>query len=61
MLNWDEYGKEESSAPPVTPEVKKEAAAPKAEAQQPEPPQPAKSAVKTKTSKKREGSRATAS
>ena len=31
MLNWDEYGKEENSAPPVTPEVKKETTAPKAE------------------------------
>ncbi|MFL2714481.1 MAG: ribonucleotide-diphosphate reductase subunit beta [Gammaproteobacteria bacterium] len=60
MLNWDEYGKEESSAPPVTPEVKKEAAAPKAEAQQPEPPQPAKTAVPTKSSDISEGSRAAA-
>ena len=60
MLNWDEYGKEENSAPPVTPEVKKEAAAPKAEVQQSEPPQPAETAVPTKSSDISEGSRAAA-
>ena len=24
MLNWDEYGKEEATSPPITPEIKKE-------------------------------------
>ena len=33
MLNWDEYGKEENSTPPVAPEVKNDATAKKAEAQ----------------------------
>ena len=60
MLNWDEYGKEENSAPPVTPEVKKETAAPNAEVQQSEPPQPAETAVPTKSSDISEGSRAAA-
>jgi ribonucleoside-diphosphate reductase beta chain len=60
MLNWDEYGKEENSVPPVTPEVKKEAAAPKAEVQQPEPPQPAEPAVPSEPSNIGEGSRAEA-
>jgi len=60
MLNWDEYGKEENSAPPVTPEVKKETTAPKAEVQQSEPPQPAETAVPTKSSDISEGSRAAA-
>ena len=23
MLNWDEYGKEEATNPPITPEIKK--------------------------------------
>ena len=60
MLNWDEYGKEENSAPPVTPEVKKETTVPKAEVQQSEPPQPAETAVPTKSSDISEGSRAAA-
>ena len=60
MLNWDEYGKEENSVPPVTPEVKKEAATPKAEVQQSEPPQPAETAVPTKSADISEGSRAAA-
>ena len=60
MLNWDEYGKEEKSTPPVTPEIKNEAPAPKAEAQPTEPPQPAETAVSTESSKIVEGSRAAA-
>ena len=60
MLNWDEYGKEEKSTPPVTPEIKNEAPAPKAEAQPTEPPQPAETAVSTEPSKIVEGSRAAA-
>ena len=58
MLNWDEYGKEENSTPPVAPEVKNDATAKKAEAQQPEPPQPADTAVPTNSSDISEGSRA---
>ena len=27
MLNWDEYGKEETTSPPITPEIKKETTA----------------------------------
>tara|TARA_B100001173_G_scaffold37428_1_gene29029 strand:- start:5880 stop:7196 length:1317 start_codon:yes stop_codon:yes gene_type:complete len=61
MLNWDEYGKEENSAPPVVPEIKTETTdAPKAEVQQPEPPQPAETAVSTEPSNIGEGSRAEA-
>ena len=60
MLNWDEYGKEENTAPPVVSETKTEATAPKAEAQQPEPPQPAETAVSTEPSSIGEGSRAEA-
>ena len=60
MLNWDEYGKEENSAPPVTPEVKKETAAPKAETKQSETPQPAETEVSTELSNIGEGSRAEA-
>ena len=60
MLNWDEYGKEENSTPPVAPEVKNDATAKKAEAQQPEPPQPADTAVPTNSSDISEGSRAAA-
>lgn len=60
MLNWDEYGKEENSAPPVAPEVKKEAPAPKAEAQQAEPPQSSETTVPTNSSDSGEGSRAAA-
>jgi len=60
MLNWDEYGKEEKSTPPVTSEIKNEAPAPKAEAQPTEPPQPAETAVSTEPSKIVEGSRAAA-
>tara|TARA_B100001175_G_scaffold302486_1_gene296555 strand:- start:11149 stop:12417 length:1269 start_codon:yes stop_codon:yes gene_type:complete len=60
MLNWDEYGKEEKSTPPVTPEINNEASAPKAEAQLTEPPQPAENAVSTESSKIVEGSRAAA-
>jgi len=60
MLNWDEYGKEEKSTPPVTPEIKNEAPAPKAEAQLTEPPQPAETALSTESSKIVEGSRAAA-
>ena len=60
MLNWDEYGKEENTAPPVVSETKTEATAPKAEVQQPEPPQPAETAVSTEPSSIGEGSRAEA-
>ena len=61
MLNWDEYGKEENSAPPVVSEIKTETTtAPKAEVQQPEPPQPAETAVSTEPSNIGEGSRAEA-
>ena len=60
MLNWDEYGKEENTAPPVESETKTEATAPKAEVQQPEPPQPAETAVSTEPSNIGEGSRAEA-
>ena len=60
MLNWDEYGKEENSTPPVAPEVKNDATAKKAEAHQPEPPQPANTAVPTNSSDISEGSRAAA-
>ena len=60
MLNWDEYGKEEKSTPPVTPEINNEASAPKAEAKLTEPPQPAENAVSTESSKIVEGSRAAA-
>ena len=35
MLNWDEYGKEENSTPPVTAEVKSEPEAKSAEVQAP--------------------------
>ena len=60
MLNWDEYGKEENSAPPVAPEVKKEAPAPKAEAKQTEPPQSSETTIPTNSSDSSEGSRAAA-
>jgi ribonucleoside-diphosphate reductase beta chain len=61
MLNWDEYGKEENSAPPVVSEIKTETTtAPKAEVQQPEPPQPAETAVSTEPSNIGEGTRAEA-
>ena len=60
MLNWDEYGKEEKSTPPVTPEIKNEAPATKAEAKSTEPPQPVETAVSTESSKIVEGSRAAA-
>ena len=50
MLNWDEYGKEEKSTPPVTPEIKNEAPAPKAAAQPTEPPPPAATAGSTEAS-----------
>ena len=60
MLNWDEYGKEENTAPPAAPETKTEASATKAEVQQPEPPQPAETAVSTESSNIGEGSRAEA-
>ena len=60
MLNWDEYGKEEKSTPPVTSEIKNEAPATKAEAQSTETPQPVETAVSTESSKIVEGSRAAA-
>ena len=45
MLNWDEYGKEEATSPPITPEIKKETPAPSNEVQQAEPAQPAESSA----------------
>ena len=58
MLNWDEYGKEEKAAPPVTQNVNTEA--PATEIKQKETPQPAESAVLDKPSSIGESSRAEA-
>ena len=60
MLNWDEYGKDENSSPPVVSEPKTEVVDQTAEVKQPEPPQPAESAVSTEPSNIGEGSRAEA-
>jgi ribonucleoside-diphosphate reductase beta chain len=60
MLNWDEYGKDENSTPPVVSEPKTEVVNQTAEVKQPEPPQPAESAVSTEPSNIGEGSRAEA-
>ena len=60
MLNWDEYGKEENSSPPVVSEPKTEVVDQTIEVKQPEPPQPAESAVSTEPSNIGEGSRAEA-
>ena len=60
MLNWDEYGKDEKSSPPVVSEPKTEVVDQTAEVKQPEPPQPAESAVSTEPSNIGEGSRAEA-
>ena len=60
MLNWDEYGKDENSSPPVVSEPKTEVVNQTAEVKQPEPPQPAESAVSTEPSNIGEGSRAEA-
>ncbi len=60
MLNWDEYGKEENSTPPVVSEPKTEVVNQTAEVKKPEPPQPAESAVSTEPSNIGEGSRAEA-
>ena len=60
MLNWDEYGKEEATSPPITPEIKKETSAPSNEVQQTEPAQPSESAVSSEPSNIGEGSRAEA-
>ena len=60
MLNWDEYGKDENSTPPVVSEPKTEVVDQTAEVKQPEPPQPAESAVSTEPSNIGEGSRAEA-
>ena len=60
MLNWDEYGKDENSTPPVVSEPKTEVVNQSAEVKQPEPPQPAESAVSTEPSNIGEGSRAEA-
>ena len=60
MLNWDEYGKDENSTPPVVSEPKTEIVNQTAEVKQPEPPQPAESAVSTEPSNIGEGSRAEA-
>ena len=61
MLNWDEYGKEETTIP-VTSEPKTEAEAitSSASVEKPEAPQPAVSAVSTEPSNIGEGSRAEA-
>ncbi len=60
MLNWDEYGKDENSTPPVVSEPKTEVVNQTAEVKQPEPPQPAESAVSTEPANIGEGSRAEA-
>jgi ribonucleoside-diphosphate reductase beta chain len=60
MLNWDEYGKDENSTPLVVSEPKTEVVNQTAEVKQPEPPQPAESAVSTEPSNIGEGSRAEA-
>ena len=61
MLNWDEYGKDENSTPPVVSESKTEVVNQKTtEVKQPEPPRPAESAVSTEPSNIGEGSRAEA-
>ena len=60
MLNWDEYGKDENSTPPVVSEPKTEVVNQTAEVKQPEPPQPAESAVSTEPTNIGEGSRAEA-
>ena len=60
MLNWDEYGKDENSSPPVVSEPKTEVVDQTTEVKQPEPPQPAESAVSTEPSNIGEGSRAEA-
>ena len=62
MLNWDEYGKEENTTPPVAPEIKTEAVTQEVAAQQSQPPQPAENAVSTESSTSNigEGSRAEA-
>ena len=62
MLNWDEYGKEENTTPPVAPEIKTEAVTQDVAAQQSQPPQPAENAVSSESSTSNigEGSRAEA-
>ena len=62
MLNWDEYGKEENTTPPAAPEIKTQAVAQEAAAEQSQPPQPAENAVSTESSTSNigEGSRAEA-
>ena len=60
MLNWDEYGKDENSTPPVVSELKTEVVNQTTEVKQPEPPQPAESAVSSELSNIGEGSRAEA-
>ena len=60
MLNWDEYGKDENSTPPVVSEPKTEVVNQTTEVKQPEPPRPAESAVSTEPSNIGEGSRAEA-
>ncbi len=60
MLNWDEYGKDENSSPPVVSEPKTEVVDQTTEVKQPEPPKPAESAVSTEPSNIGEGSRAEA-
>ena len=60
MLNWDEYGKDENQTPPIVSEPKTETANTAVEVKQPEPPQPAVSAVSTEPSNIGEGSRAEA-
>ena len=62
MLNWDEYGKEENTTPPATPENKTQAVTQEVAAEQSQPPQPAENAVSTESSTSNigEGSRAEA-
>ena len=61
MLNWDEYGKEETTTPVTSePKTEAEAVTPTASVEKPEAPQPAVSAVSTEPSNIGEGSRAEA-
>ena len=61
MLNWDEYGKEETTIPVTSePKTEAEAVTPTASVEKPEAPQPAVSAVSTEPSNIGEGSRAEA-
>ena len=60
MLNWDEYGKDENSTPPVVSELKTEVVNQTTEVKQPEPPQQSEPTAPTEPSNIGEGSRAEA-